>query len=139
MCHDFFVFCNAVIRIASVFHVPPRFGKLWDGDFTKQTTACCQMVETVFREYVDSLKPGDVCVRQLTRGGRDKMTAISLDCFNGPRLASGASRDYGKVYHFADDSFKCVFFNVNERIISIKISLKFVPKCTAKIFHHWLK
>ena len=29
--------------------------------------------------------------------------------------------------HFADDTFKCIFFNENVRI-SIKISLKFVPK-----------
>ena len=30
--------------------------------------------------------------------------------------------------HFADDIFKCIFFNENI-CISIKISLKFVPKC----------
>ena len=32
-----------------------------------------------------------------------------------------------KGRHFADDIFKCIFFNENVRI-SIKISLKFVPK-----------
>ena len=30
-------------------------------------------------------------------------------------------------HHFADDNFKCIFFNENVRI-SIEISLKFVPK-----------
>ena len=30
-------------------------------------------------------------------------------------------------HHFPDDTFKCIFFNENV-LISIKISLKFVPK-----------
>ena len=34
-------------------------------------------------------------------------------------------RQYG--HHFADTTFKCIFLNVDVRI-SIKISLKFVPK-----------
>ena len=33
--------------------------------------------------------------------------------------------------HFADDIFKCIFLNENV-LIPIKISLKFVPKCSIK-------
>ena len=44
----------------------------------------------------------------------------SWDPFNTLRPRQNGRR-------FADDTFKCVFFNENVRI-SIKISLKFVPK-----------
>ena len=40
--------------------------------------------------------------------------------------------------HFADDIFKCLFFNENVWI-SIKISLKFVPMVQLTIFQHWFK
>ena len=39
-------------------------------------------------------------------------------------------------WHFADDTFKCVFLNENIRT-SINISLKFVPGVQLTIFHHW--
>ena len=42
-----------------------------------------------------------------------------------PHLNTLRPRHNGR--HFADDIFKCIFFNENVRI-SIKISLKFVPK-----------
>ena len=37
-----------------------------------------------------------------------------------------------------DDIFKCIFLNENAQI-SIKISLKFVPKVQLTIFQHWLR
>ena len=37
----------------------------------------------------------------------------------------------------ADDTFKRIFLNENVKI-SIKISLKFVPKVQLTIFQHWL-
>ena len=45
---------------------------------------------------------------------------VTVDCLNSLR-----PRRDGR--HFADDIFKCVFFNENGRI-SLRISLKFVPK-----------
>ena len=50
----------------------------------------------------------------------DVTLCISTMLFNTLRL-----RQYGR--HFSDDSFKCIFLNENVWI-SIKISLKFVPK-----------
>ena len=44
---------------------------------------------------------------------------------DGPLLNTLRPRQNGS--HFADDTFKCIFLNENV-IISIKISLKFVPK-----------
>ena len=40
--------------------------------------------------------------------------------------------------HFPDDIFKCIILNENVSI-SIKISLKFVPKVKLTIFQHWFR
>ena len=40
--------------------------------------------------------------------------------------------------HFADDIFKCIFFNENVWI-SINISRKFVPKVQLTIFQQWFR
>ena len=40
--------------------------------------------------------------------------------------------------HFVDDVIKCIFFNENV-LISIKISLNFIPKGPIKIFQHWFR
>ena len=40
--------------------------------------------------------------------------------------------------HFPDDIFKCIFLNENV-LISIKISLKFVPRVKLTISQHWFR
>ena len=56
---------------------------------------------------------------------------------SGPRWVN-ASRPRQNVRRFADDTLKRIFFNKNVRI-SIKISLKFVPKAQLTIIQHWFR
>ena len=50
---------------------------------------------------------------------------LSIQCSFNPCIITLRPRQHGR--HFADDTFKRIFLNENV-IISIKISLKFVPK-----------
>ena len=53
-----------------------------------------------------------------------QVLSVSIQCFT---LGLNSLRPRRDRRHFADDSFKCVFLNENEWI-SLRISLKFVPK-----------
>ena len=59
-------------------------------------------------------------LKNLARKGLSYMYFTRVD-----RLNTLRPRQNGR--HFPDDIFKCIFFNENV-LISIKISLKFVPK-----------
>ena len=53
------------------------------------------------------------------------LVILEYSSFSSTKLNTLRSRQNGR--HLADNIFKCIFFNENVRI-SIKISLKFVPK-----------
>ena len=63
------------------------------------------------------------------------MEANSETMITLPTLIINSSLPGQNDRHFTDDNFKCIF--VNEKFcISIKISLKFVPKGPINLFHN---
>ena len=68
--------------------------------------------------------PGDARSQGISSHGID-LVLLEYSCFSTQSFNTLRPRQNGR--HFADDIFKCIFLNEN-LWISIKFSLKFVPK-----------
>ena len=85
-------------------------------------------------------------MRQLTRqmiGSDNAMSLFGAKPLSEPlmgysQLKLNTLRPRQNGCRFADETFKRIFLNENVRI-SIKISLKFVPKGQLTIIQHWFK